>query len=396
LLTEVQRRRATEQELLAAKAEAEAANASKTRFLALASHDILQPLNAARLFTAALASAQDPAQREAVLGQLDQSLEASEELISTLLEIAKLDDGKLKPDIQRVALSDLLSQLSDQYGLIARQKGLALKVQVVDYEVMSDPTYLRRILQNLLSNAVKYSQSGRILLGCRLRGEQLLIQVWDTGPGIAAPDLARIFEDFYRIDATAKGQQGVGLGLGVVHRMAKLLGHELDVRSWPGKGSVFSIRLPLAPPLTSVSTSTAPATQPRPQALPGLSIVCIDDDAANLAALKILLDQWQIEAVECFYDMAAVLQYAHSHPAPDVLLIDYQLGRELNGLDLYQSLKRHWGEVPGILVSASPEADLAARAKQQGLLFLPKPIKPAALRASLNHLKRAGRSGASS
>ena len=180
-----------------AKAEAEAANASKTRFLALASHDILQPLNAARLFTAALNGVQEKVQQKAILGQLDNSLKASEELISTLLEIAKLDDGKLKPDVQTVALQELLSQLADEYSLVASQKGLRLTVRMAAYAIQTDPMYLRRILQNMLSNAIKYTLKGRILLGCRKRDEQLIVQVWDTGPGIAAHDLERIFEDCY-------------------------------------------------------------------------------------------------------------------------------------------------------------------------------------------------------
>lgn len=390
LLAEVDRRRQTEQQLLHAKAEAEEANASKTRFLALASHDILQPLNAARLFTAALNGAQEKVQQKAILCQLDNSLKASEELISTLLEIAKLDDGKLKPDVQPVALQELLSQLADEYSLLASQKGLRLTVRMADDYVQTDATYLRRILQNMLSNAIKYTVKGRVLLGFRKRGDKLILQVWDTGPGIVKHDLARIFEDFYRIDATAKGQQGVGLGLGVVNRMAKLLGHSLTVRSWPGKGTLFSITLPLAKqPYRQVFPLPGQHVQ-RP--LPGLTVVCIDDDAANLAALKVLLEQWQIAEVSCFYDDAELLAYARTAPAPDVMLIDYQLGQHLNGLDLYQQIKHYWGNVGGILVSASPQADLAALAKAAGLMYLAKPIKPAALRASLNHFKMLKRS----
>jgi Na+/proline symporter/signal transduction histidine kinase len=390
LLAEVNRRRQTEQQLLHAKAEAEEANASKTRFLALASHDILQPLNAARLFTAALSGAQEKVQQKAILSQLDNSLKASEELISTLLEIAKLDDGKLKPDVQPVALQELLSQLADEYSLLASQKGLRLTVRMADDYVQTDATYLRRILQNMLSNAIKYTVKGRVLLGCRKRGDKLILQVWDTGPGIVKYDLARIFEDFYRIDATAKGQQGVGLGLGVVNRMAKLLGHSLTVRSWPGKGTMFSITLPLAKqPYRQVLSLPGQHVQ-RP--LPGLSVVCIDDDAANLAALKVLLEQWQIAEVSCFYDDAELLAYARTAPAPDVMLIDYQLGQHLNGLDLYQEIQHYWGNVGGILVSAAPQADLAALAKAAGLMYLAKPIKPAALRASLNHFKMLKRS----
>lgn len=385
LLAEVRRRRETEQQLLQAKAEAEVANASKTRFLALASHDILQPLNAARLFTAALAGSKDVQQQQQIISQLDNSLKASEELISTLLEIAKLDDGKLMPDVTTVPLRELLTQLADEFGLLAQQKGLKLSVRVADFQVKTDAKYLRRILQNMLSNAIKYTKKGGILLGCRVRSDQLVIQVWDSGPGIAEPDLLRIFDDFYRIDATAKGQQGVGLGLGVVNRMAKLLGHNLKVLSWPGAGSMFSISLPLVKGRSRQELPLPVQSAQRP--VPGLSVVCIDDDAANLAALKVLLEQWQIANVECFYDDDSLMLYARQNPAPDVILIDYQLGQQLNGLELYSRIRLIWGDVSGILVSASPEASLPLKAKQQGLMFLAKPIKPSALRASLNHLK---------
>lgn len=385
LLKEVTRRRETEQQLIQAKGEADMANASKTRFLALASHDILQPLNAARLFTAALMGATDTSQQQAIISQLDNSLKASEELISTLLEIAKLDDGKLSPDIQQVGLSELLAQLSDEFSLVAKRKQLQLTVKTLDVQVMTDATYLRRILQNMLSNAIKYTKKGRILLGCRKRAGSVLIQVWDTGPGIIEPDLQRIFEDFYRIDATARGQQGVGLGLGVVNRMARLLDHKLSVRSTPGKGSMFSITLPVVDKPTRTTIALPNFSQQRP--LPGLSLVCIDDDEANLAALTVLLKQWHIDDVTYFCDEESLLAYAQQHAAPDALLLDYQLARNVTGLSVYEKIKHIWGNVNGVLVSASPEAGLAAKARQHGLLFLAKPIKPAALRASLNHLK---------
>lgn len=385
LLGEVARRRQTEQQLLQAKAEAEAANASKTRFLALASHDILQPLNAARLFTAALAAATGEERRAAILGQLDKSLAASEELISTLLEIAKLEDGRMKPELRRVNLKPLLSQLADEYELLASQKGLQLWVRIADLTVLTDPTYLRRILQNLLSNAVKYTLAGNILVSCEARDGQVTLEVRDTGPGIPEPDLVHIFDDFYRVQATAAGAQGLGLGLGVVARMARLLGHALAVRSEPGRGSVFSITLPLAEAPAEAEPAAAPGGGAHP--LPGLSVVCVDDDDANLTALRVLLEQWEIHCRAGFHDPAAALASAAREPAPDVVIIDYQLGQDRDGLALFRDLRAHWPSVQGILVSAAPEPDLAARAREAGMLFLAKPIKPGALRASLNHLR---------
>ncbi len=386
LLAEIELRRTTEQQLLQAKAEAEAANASKTRFLALASHDILQPLNAARLFAAALQGQQKSDKGEQLLGQLDNSLKATEELMATLLDIARLDEGKLDFPISPVDVSALLAQLTDEMQLLAAQKQLTLRLRAGHYQVMSHPTYLRRIVQNILSNAIKYTQSGKVLLGCRRRGDLLWIEVWDTGPGLYEQDLAHIFDDFFRVQATARGQQGVGLGLGVVQRMARSLGHLLQVRSTPGKGSCFSLAVPLdktgSVSAESVATATAPAT-PVP-ASAGWQILCVDDDETNLDALSTLLQQWQLGDVRCESDIEQVL--AAARPT-DILIVDYQLGQRLNGLELYQQLKKQAPALQAVLVSAAPEPDLASRAKAAGMLYLAKPIKAGALRAALNYLK---------
>ncbi len=391
LRDEIDLRRITEQQLLIAKAEAESANVSKTRFLALASHDILQPLNAARLFTAALQEQHEPARQQAMIGQLDNSLKATEELISTLLEIAKLDDGKLTPARQPVELASLLLQLRDEYSLLAAQKELRLKVRSAPYLVQSNPTYLRRILQNMLSNAIKYTPKGAVLLGCRRRGQSLLLEMWDTGPGIAAQDIPHIFDDFYRVDATSRGEPGVGLGLAVVQRMAKSLGHRLEVKSIPGKGSVFRLTVPYLgmAAVTPQSEQVLPVATNMHSPFADLSILCVDDDITNLAALETLLRQWGVGQLDSHHDVATTLQLASTTAAPDVLILDYQLGQHLQGLDVYQQLQQYWPGVPAILVSAAPEPDLPERAKKAGMIFLAKPIKAAALRASLNYLRLA-------
>lgn len=386
LLAEVELRRTTEQQLLQAKAEAEAANASKTRFLALASHDILQPLNAARLFAAALIDQTLNDKGRQMLGQLDNSLKATEELMATLLDIARLDEGKLEFPVGPVDLRAMLQQLADESQLLAAQKQLQLHVQPGHFQVSSHPTYLRRIIQNILSNAIKYTPAGKVLIGCRRRGEQVWIEVWDTGPGLSAPDQQQIFVDFFRVQATARGQQGVGLGLGVVQRMARSLGHPLQVHSIPGKGSCFRVAVPLL-------TSMLPATSPTgidvvmPQhsvADAGLHILCVDDDNTNLAALSSLLSQWQLGLIDCVDNGQKALQ--PDRPI-DILIADYQLGEAPDGLQLFVQLKQRLPHLRGVLVSAAPDPALPARAKAAGMLFLAKPIKAAALRAALNSLK---------
>jgi len=385
LLAEVDLRRTTEQQLLHAKAEAESANASKTRFLALASHDILQPLNAARLFAAALADQRLNDKGAQMLSQLDNSLKATEELMATLLDIARLDEGKLEFPVGPVDLRAMLLQLAEESQLLAGQKQLVLRVRPGHFQVCSHPTYLRRIVQNILSNAIKYTPSGKVLMGCRRRGDLLWIEVWDTGPGLSAPDLQHIFDDFFRAQATARGQQGVGLGLGVVQRMARSLGHLLDVHSVPGKGSCFRIAVPLLGQLPPAATAVA-SIEPEPAgAADGLwQILCVDDDNTNLDALSVLLTQWQLGRVACVDDAQKALARV---AAVDVLIADYQLGQAPDGLQLFLQLKQRWPQLRGVLVSAAPEPDLPARAKAAGMLFLAKPIKAAALRAALNSLK---------
>lgn len=389
LRAEVDLRNITEQQLRLAKGEAEAANAAKNRFLALASHDILQPLNAARLFAAALEQG-DPARRPAILGQLDNSLKATEELISTLLEIARLDEGKTEPGNRPVALQPLLQQLDDEFSLLAERQGLKLKVRPTPWTVSSNPTYLRRILQNLISNAIKYTPQGQVLVGCRRRGESVVLEVWDTGSGIPAGDLERIFEDFYRVDATARGRQGIGLGLGVVQRMANSLGHELSVSSEPGKGSVFRLTVPLAEAVAPVAVETPVATAG--SLLSGLSVLCVDDDGQNLEALKTLLSHWGVGQVDCLPDGASALVWAEGRAAPDLLVLDFQLGGGLDGLGLHRALVERWPGVPTLLVSAAPDPDLPQRAKADGVMFLAKPVRAGALKAVLNSVRVGKRS----
>lgn len=389
LRAEIDLRRITESQLLQAKAEAEAANASKNRFLALASHDILQPLNAARLFTVALS--QQATTASPLLTQLDNSLKATEELIATLLDIARLDDGKLDPARQTLDVQPLLQQLEDEFSLLAQRKSLKLRVHIAAYHIESNPTYLRRILQNMLSNAIKYTDKGKVLLGCRRRGQQLWFEVWDTGAGIAEVDLPRIFDDFYRVDATARGQQGIGLGLGVVQRMAKSLGHELSVQSVLGKGSVFRLAVPIKErSIKAVAVDNMVATPNKvTQPLAGVSVICIDDDKQNLAALTLLLQQWQVASVRSYIDCDHVLAEAKQAPAPDLVIVDYQLGQQIDGLTLAQQLKSAWPSVSVLLVSAAPEPDLPSRARKVGAMFLAKPIKAGALKAVLHSVRLA-------
>ncbi len=324
LMEEVARRSATELQLLQAKAEAEAANVSKTRFLALASHDILQPLNAARLFTAALQDQSIEGHPQKIIHQLDNSLKATEELIATLLDIARLDDGRLQPKTQVVSLQSILKPLTDEFSWLAEQKQLRFRTHFSEWQVQTDGTYLRRILQNILSNAIKYTPSGQVLLFLSQRGSRCCCRYGIPDLAWQNMQLKRIFDDFYRVDSTARGQQGVGLGLAVVQRMTRLLGHQLDVRSVVGKGTVFNLYLPLVSEQDLIEENTLKEIQST--SLPQWRVLCVDDDSSNLAALSLLLQQWQLGEVKSYVYAEQLLQEAPSLDKPDLLIMDYQLG----------------------------------------------------------------------
>jgi signal transduction histidine kinase/CheY-like chemotaxis protein len=377
LREEVKKRSETEVELLKAKAAAESSNASKTQFLAIASHDILQPLNAANLYASALMEkpGADPELIEN-LHHLHNAICSAELIISNLLEISRLDTGSLKPKFKHFALSEVLEPLANEFR-VQTSKDVDFHWQHTSLWTESDAKYLRRILQNFLSNAVKYTTAGKILLGCRPRGKQIEICIYDCGPGISEAHQKRIFDDFYRVLTNV---EGAGLGLGIALRFSHLLGHEIKVRSFDGRGSLFSLLVPMrakeASPSSEVSHSSILS------GLESLSIFYVDDDEDNIHALSTLMDNWGCTFTSAT-SSASSIEYANENNAPDVILMDYQLGPESNGLRLGDELREIWGEVPVCIVSAAPDEDLSTRVSSHGFDFLRKPIKPGKLRALL-------------
>jgi len=373
LRAEIQERQRAESMLMEAKTEAELANDSKTRFLALASHDILQPLNAARLYNTALL---EKWPNEPILPKLESSLRTSEELISTLLEIAKLDGSLHKPLLETVELQLLFQSIDDEFTALAAEKKLRLWIRPTGHFVASEGRALRRIIQNLVSNAIKYTRDGGVMVTARKRGVDLLIQIWDTGLGIEARDFERIFFDFNRLDQHRQEAQGVGLGLSVVSRLGQHLSHPIDLASKPARGSCFSVLVPL--------TDSPPAWQGRDKqgkernaAALNFRVLIIDNDAQNADALITLLMGWG-----CAADFATTDVEALEKPMPDLLIIDYHLGEHLTGFMLLTKLEQRWqGSVPSILVTAHAEPQIKVEAAQRGMGFLAKPVKPIALRA---------------
>lgn len=369
--------------LTEAKGTAETANQSKTRFLAAVSHDLMQPLNAARLFSAALSHQDDGMSPEAqqLVQHLDSSLRSAEDLISDLLDISRLENGKITPDRQPFALNTLFDTLGAEFKALAQEQGLDFRVRGTGLRVDSDAKLLRRILQNFLTNAFRYGK-GPILLGVRRRGTYLSLEVWDRGPGIPEDKQRVIFEEFKRLDShQTRAEKGLGLGLAIADGLCRVLGHTLQVRSWPGKGSVFSVCVPLAQHQTPPD-SLVQETQRT--ALTGTQVLCIDNEDSILIGMDSLLTRWgcQVWTARNREECQALLDEG---VRPQLALVDYHLDDGETGTELMAWLRTRLGmPMPGVVISADGRPELIAQVHAAGLDFLPKPVKPAALRALLS------------
>jgi signal transduction histidine kinase/Na+/proline symporter len=398
LIQEIERRGEVENELRAAKHIADDANASKTRFLALASHDIMQPLNAANLYASAL---QDGKKYNSnLVEQLKSAIQNTESIISSLLEISRLESVVLAPNLENFSLHRLLSNLVGE-AMVQLPGDLEIRYCKTSIDVRSNKHYLRRILQNFISNAVKYTQTGKVLVGCRrICGDGAQLQmveicVIDNGVGISEQECTAIFDDFYR--SQRQQQQdiipGIGLGLSVVKRFSDLLQHQIRCRSELNHGSCFSIIVPVVS--DAVIDDMMPVVDglvSRPQdQLKDLRVTYVDDDPQNLMATSTLLKHWHCD-VSLFERVEEITAYAKTAPAPDVILMDYQLGNiKVNGVLLAEQLVASWrarfGEdilIPVCIISAATDADLSTIVAKAGFELLRKPLKPAKLRALLS------------
>lgn len=370
--------------------EAEAAQRSKTRFLAAVSHDLLQPLNAARLFTSALREAGAQGEQARLAERVDASLRAAEELLDGLLDMSRLDAGVLRPDVVDFDAALLLRELAAQYAPAAAARGLDLRVHLPPgpLPLRSDRRLLRRALQNFLANALRYTREGGVLLAARSRGAQVELAVVDTGPGIPSHHLGQIFEEFRRLDTPGvQGERGLGLGLSICQRIARTLDHPLRVRSRVGRGSVFSILVPRA---ASLPAPAPIAVAPPVDSLAGLRVLCLDNDREILDGMRALLSRWGVEVA-----MAVTLDEARAAmaSAPQVLLVDYHLHDRADGLGAIAELRAQAGRaLPAALVTGDGSQPVKQAARTEGVTVLTKPVKPASLRAFLaaQHSVRAG------
>ncbi|MET0969173.1 MAG: PAS domain-containing hybrid sensor histidine kinase/response regulator [Tardiphaga sp.] len=372
-------------ELALAKSTAEDANISKTRFLAAAGHDILQPLNAARLYVTSLVERQSGGEDARLVENIDESLEAIEEILGALLDISRLDAGAMNPAISSFRIGDLMRSLEIEYAPIARARGVKLAFVPCSLPVESDRLLLRRLLQNLISNAIKYTPHGRVLVGCRRRGQALQIGIYDTGVGIPILKRGEIFKEFHRLEQGARIARGLGLGLSIVKRLASVLNHGIALDSNRGGGSFFSVTVPVAKAInhtTAVTSSTPLSKSP----MSGTLIVCIENDAAILDGMRTLLQAWDAEVVAVSDPDAAIEAITEIRAQGRQLtglLVDYHLDRG-NGVAAIREIRGRFGkEIPAILITADRSPHVRAAARQDKIAVLNKPVKPASLRALL-------------
>jgi Na+/proline symporter/signal transduction histidine kinase len=371
-------------ELGRAKADAEEANVSKTRFLAAASHDILQPLNAARLYVTSLIERQSQGDGHGedarLVRNVDASLEAVEEIFGALLDISRLDSGAMKPEFADFRIDDLLRQLELEYAPLARKKGLELKFMPCSLSIRSDRRLLRRLLQNLVSNAIKYTLKGRVLVGCRRLRSRLRVEVYDTGLGIPGSKKKLVFREFHRLDEGAKVARGLGLGLSIVQRIGRVLDHKIDLQSAAARGSRFSVEMPLstAAPLSQPIRNLAGVDRGR---LVGTTVLCIDNEPKVLDGMHALLSGWGCRVLRAPDIASAIAAASEAAPALNGLLIDYHLDRS-NGIEAIVELRRRFGaELPAVLITADRSPHVREEARAHDVQVLSKPLKPAALRA---------------
>jgi signal transduction histidine kinase len=370
-----------------ARDAAQAADRAKSRFLAAASHDLRQPLHALGLFAAQLPAHVRDHEGVQLADRIRGSVESLESLLSALLDISKLDAGAVEPRPQAVALDPLFARLASDFAPIALENGLKLAIVPTRRVVRSDPVLLERILRNLVDNALKQTRAGGVVIGARPRGNEVAIEVHDSGPGIAAGERERVFEEFYQIGNPERDRaRGLGLGLAIVRRLAELLGHRVEVDSEPGRGSVFRIvaRRDDPPPV-----AVPEAVAPPPGSLAGRRILVVDDEADVRVGTASLLASWGGDCVA-----AATVDEALDRAggrAPDAMIVDWRLAAGATGFDAVARLRAAFGAaIPALIVSGASAPDDLARIKASGMPLLHKPVAPAKLRSAIAFLLAPG------
>jgi signal transduction histidine kinase/CheY-like chemotaxis protein len=360
----------------------EAANQAKSRFIAAASHDLRQPLHALGLFVAQLRGKLRASERSQIVGRIEDALSAMNELFSALLDISKLDAGATTVNITVFPVAQLLAHAETTFAGAAKEKKLSFRAMPSDAWVRSDFILLQQIVFNLVQNALRYTHSGGVLVGCRKRGDQLRIEVWDSGVGIAADQHDKIFGEFYRLGEPDRDRRaGLGLGLAIVDRMCRLLGHPIEVKSTLGKGSVFAVTVPLAPAnKRAIEASIVPRSQP------SLShdklVLVIDDDPLVLEGMSGIFRKWGCRVVTADSDSKALKAATGQDDVPDLIISDYHLANGRTGIETIEWLRGELSaQIPAFLISGDTDPTTLHEAKAKGFHLLHKPVDPMALRA---------------
>lgn len=361
----------------------EEANLAKSRFLAAASHDLRQPLHALGLYAEQLGTSASEPERARIEARLRASIASMDELFGSLLDISRLDAGVVVPEVKSFPVAHLLERMRRTFAGAAFAKGLELRIVASDCWIESDPILLERILNNLVSNAVRYTQRGRVLVGCRRRGGRLRVEVWDTGPGIPVEQHKLVFGEFYRGSHAGQGA-GLGLGLSIVDRLSRMLGHPLELTSNPSAGTRFALSVPRGSRSIRLP-GKATARPPTVDLLRGRVIVVIDDDPLSLDAISGLLRSWGCQVIAGAN--AFEVQDECADALVDAIISDFHLANGQLGTEAIDSLcNRNGHEIPALIISGDTDPRVMESAKRSGHLLLHKPVQPMALRAGLSHI----------
>lgn len=372
-----------EEALRLAKEAAEDAHRSKTRFLAAASHDLLQPINAAKLYISTLREMLGPRRARDMVDRLGRSFASIESLLHALLDISRLDSAGPEFSVTSFSLGPMLQSLSEDLAPLAAEKGIGLAILPSSQWVVSDQRYLLRSIQNLVVNAIQYTDRGRVLVGCRRVRDQVRIEVWDTGIGISEHDLDRIFKEFTRVSESRSATR-MGLGLSIVERACRHLGHAVGVRSIPGRGSVFSITLRRAEVEPTVRTEL-PSVEPAPEGALDLIVMVVENDVEVLHAMTAKLDSWGASVLAAGSTDEAIALMDEIGAAPDIVLADYHLDGRDTGVDTIRALRgRAGGDIPAIIITADRSDVLTRLGAEMGFSVLTKPVQLSRLRALMN------------
>ena len=385
---------AAEAALVQARNAAEQANTAKSRFLVAANHDMRQPLQSLSLYTAALQGSERRAERESICGEMSSAIQAMGTMLDVLLDIENLEDGHVRVEITEFPVSDLLSFVEREFRLPAEDKGLDLRVLPSSLMIRSDPVLLERIVQNLVANAVSYTRNGKVVVGCRRAGANVRIEVWDSGVGVAEDELQTIFEDYYQVDNPARDRRkGLGLGLAIAQRIAKLLDHEILVRSKLGEGSVFAIHVPHAAG-AAARTARPPAERRSRSSFAGRAMVVIEDDVSILQGLERLLTAWEAEVFACSTVDEALIQLSLVARQPDLVIADYRLSGGSDGIHAIEKIRTSLGAaVPAIVVTGDTSAKVTESIRASGCRLAHKPLEPQALRRLIDEVLSAAENG---